>query len=442
MANETAASAVSERTSPLHGSAARGISTFIVLLVALAVFINYVDRGNLSTAASLIQTELRLSNTQMGWLLSAFFWSYAPAQLLSGWLAHRYPVRYVLVLGLAGWSLATVLSGLASGFAVLFALRLLLGVGESTFYPCNAKLLAEGAPEHRRGFANGLVVTGQALGPAVGTLFAGHLMALFGWRAVFIGLGIISLLWVVPWLLATRHRQLQSPRSSSTEHVPYWQILRQPSAWGSSAGSFLSFYAYYFLITWLPLYLVKARALPFDRMVQVAALIYCMHAISSPLVGWLSDRLIFRGRSVEHVRKTMLVIGSLGVAVTLLLCAHASTTTCIVLLLIAALSYGFVTPQIFAIPQTLGGPRAAGKWMALQNMVGNFAGIVAPIVTGFVVDQTGEYFVVFALSSVTSVLAGVAWAFGVRRVTPVDWDHTYSTRSSDNPGTEGIAKSR
>jgi MFS family permease len=411
-----------ERTSTRRSTETRGVSTFIVLLMALAVFINYVDRGNLSTAAALIQDELRLSNTQMGWLLSSFFWSYAPAQLLSGWLAHRFQVRYVLVLGLAGWSLATLLSGLASGFVVLFALRLLLGVGESTFYPCNARLLAEGAPEHRRGGANGLVVTGQALGPAIGTLFAGKLMALFGWRAVFVGLGLISLLWVAPWLLATRHRQLQGAHdNSSMEHVPYRQLLRQPSAWGSSAGSFLSFYAYYFLITWLPLYLVKARGLPFARMVQLAALIYCMHAISSPLVGWLSDRLIFQGRSVERVRKTMLVIGSLGVAVTLLLCAHASLTMCIVLLLLAAFSYGFVTPQIFAIPQTLGGPRAAGKWMALQNMVGNFAGIIAPIVTGLLVDRTGEYVWAFALSSVTSVLAGVAWAFWVRRVTPVDW---------------------
>ena len=420
--NEIVASAAGSPPSTLGGTAARGISTTIVLLLALAVFINYLDRGNLSTAASLIQDELRLSNTQMGWLLSSFFWSYAPAQLLSGWLAHRFQVRHVLVLGLAGWSLATVLSGLASGFVGLFVLRLLLGIGESTFYPCNAKLLAEGAPEHRRGAANGFVVTGQALGPAIGTLFAGKLMALFGWRAVFVGLGLLSLLWVLPWLLATRHRRLEHVGTSSLEHVPYWHILLQPSAWGSSAGSFLSFYAYYFLITWLPLYLVKARGLPFVRMVQLAALIYGMHAISSPLVGWLSDHLILQGRSVERVRKTMLVIGSLGVAVTLLLCAHASITTCILLLLIAALSFGFVTPQIFAIPQTMGGPRAAGKWMALQNMVGNFAGIVAPIVTGFVVDQTGEYLWAFALSSATSVLAAAAWAFGVRRVTPVDWD--------------------
>jgi MFS transporter, ACS family, D-galactonate transporter len=156
--------------------------------------------------------------------------------------------------------------------------------------------------------------------------------------------------------------------------------------------------------------------------VPLAALIYCMHAISSPLVGWVSDRLIFRGRSVERVRKTMLVIGSLGVAVTLPLCEHVGIAACVVLLMAAAFFFGFVTPQIFAIPQTLGGPRAAGKWMAWQNMVGNFAGIVAPIATGAVLDRTGTYAWAFALGSGTAVLAALAWLYGVGRVVPVDWD--------------------
>jgi MFS family permease len=426
--HQTAVPAVAERPAP--ASQARNISIYIVGLLALAVLINYIDRGNLSTAAPLIKDELHLSNWQIGWLLSAFFWSYAPAQLLSGWLAHRFQVRYVLALGLAGWSVATMLSGVASGFVALFLLRLALGVGESAFYPCNAKLLAEGAPEHRRGGFNGLVVTGQALGPAIGTLFVGELMRRFGWRAVFVGLGLASLLWVLPWLHATRAGRLQAPKAHlSASHVGYFAILAQRSAWGSSAGSFLSFYAYYFLITDLPLYLAKARGLPLKEMVPLAAMIYCMHAISSPLVGWVSDRLIHGGRSVERVRKTMLVIGSLGVALTLPLCEHVGITACIVLLMVAAFFFGFVTPQIFAIPQTLGGPSAAGKWMALQNMVGNFAGIVAPIATGAIVDRTGSYALAFALGSGTALLAALAWAFGVGRVVPVDW-HAASERSA------------
>lgn len=429
--NETGASAATERaTSAAEHATSRattvpGISIYIVLLLALAILINYIDRTTLSVAMPLIQDELRLSSSQVGWLLSAFFVSYAPAQLLSGWLAHRFEVRHVLVVGFALWSVATLLTGVVSGFVLLFALRLLLGLGESTFYPCNAKLLAEGTPEHRRGGANGLVVTGQALGPTIGTLVGGAFMAHFGWRAMFVGLGIASLLWILPWRHATRHWRPPAARAEAGDQsVSYWRILHQPSAWGSSAGSFLSFYAYYFMLLWLPTYLVKARGFSVAEMAWIGALIYCMHAISSPLIGWVSDRLIFAGHSVERVRKTMLVIGSCGVAVTLPLCARAGVTSCIVLLMVAAFSFGFVTPQIFAIPQTLGGPRAAGKWMALQNMVGNIAGFISPVVAGYVVQETGEYVWAFALGSGTAVLAGFAWAFGVRRVVPVDWDHT------------------
>ncbi|HTV50036.1 MAG TPA: MFS transporter [Steroidobacteraceae bacterium] len=420
--SETAAPVLPQSLPSAGARRAAGVSTYVVLLLALAVLINYIDRGNLSIAAPRIQDELRLSSAQLGLLLSVFFWSYAPAQLLCGWLAHRYPVRNVLALGLTVWSLATVLSGLATGLGMLLALRLLLGLGESAFYPCNARLLAEGSPEHRRGGANGLVVAGQALGPTLGTLFGGLLMAHFGWRAVFVGLGVGSLLWLPPWLRATRGASAPPRASEVSAGISYRRILGQPSSWGSSAGSFLSFYGYYFLITWLPTYLVKARGFTLSEMARLGALIYLMHALSSPLVGWLSDRLIRGGASVERVRKSMLVIGSAGVAFTLPLCARAPTGSCIALLTLAAFAYGFVTPQIFAIPQTLGGVRAAGKWMALQNMVGNFAGVAAPWITGILVDRTGQYTLAFACASASAVLAALAWALGVRRLVPIDWD--------------------
>jgi MFS family permease len=344
----------------------RGFLPFgIILLLVLAVFINYVDRGNLATAAPLIQNELHLTNAQIGLLLSAFFWSYAPAQLLSGWAAHRFDVRYTLAAGLTLWSVATMLTGLTSGFVLLFAFRLVLGLGESTLYPCNARLLAERAPEEQRGTANGLVAAGQALGPALGTLGGGLLMARFGWRAVFVVLGVLSL--------------------------------------------------------WLPLYLVKARGFSMVEMSQVGSLVYAMHALSCSLIGWVSDRWIERGVPSNRVRKTLLVVGSLGVAATLLACARAPLGTAVVLLLISGFFFGFLQPQIFAAAQTLGGRRAAGKWMALQNMLGNFAGVLSPLVTGLVVDRTGSYDLAFALASASAVAAAFVWAYGVRRIEPVEW---------------------
>jgi MFS family permease len=403
----------------------RGFLPFgIVLLLALAVFINYVDRGNLATAAPLVQDELHLTNAQIGLLLSAFFWSYAPAQLLSGWLAHRFDVRYVLAGGLIVWSIATLASGLTSSFALLCALRLLLGLGESSFYPCNARLLAERTPEEQRGAANGVVSAGQALGPAFGTLAGGVLMARFGWRPVFVVLGLLSLLWLAPWLRATRNALTpRAPAVPRPTPIAYMRILRRPEVWGTGAGCFLSYYGHYFVLTWLPLYLVNARGFSVVQMAQIGALVYCIHAASCSTIGWLSDRWIKHGASTNRVRKSIVIIGSLGIAITLLGCAHAPRAGCVVLLLTAGFFFGFLQPQIFAAAQTLGGSRAAGKWMAFQNMLGNFAGVVSPLITGVVVDSTGSYGWAFAIASSTAVAAALMWGYGVRRIEPVEWDN-------------------
>src|SRR5580693_5139823 len=125
------------------------IGAGVVPLLALAVFINYVDRGNLATAAPLLKDELHLSASQIGLLFSAFFWTYIPSQLLAGWLAERINAYRTMALGVAIWSLATAATGLATGFAALIALRLLLGLGESAAFPCSSKLLAEHLPRNR-----------------------------------------------------------------------------------------------------------------------------------------------------------------------------------------------------------------------------------------------------------------------------------------------------
>jgi MFS transporter, ACS family, D-galactonate transporter len=127
------------------------------LLLAAAVFINFVDRGSLATASPLLKDELGLSNSQIGVLLSAFFWPYAPLQPVAGWLAQRFDVRYVLAGGLSVWAIATALTELSTSFTLLLAVRILLGIGESVAYPCISKLLAQRAPEHERGRANGLI---------------------------------------------------------------------------------------------------------------------------------------------------------------------------------------------------------------------------------------------------------------------------------------------
>jgi MFS family permease len=394
----------------------------IVPLLAVAVFINYVDRGAIATAAPLVKDALRLSNSQIGVLLSAFFWTYTPGQMLAGHLAERTGAYRVLALGLGVWASATALTGLVGGFALLLSLRLILGLGESAFFPCSSKLLAQALPAHRLGAANGLIGVGLALGPAFGTLAGGLLMARYGWRAVFILFGVASLIWLWPWLTVTRGVRDGVAVHVSAGRVPsFAAIARRRAAWGAALGHFTSNYAFYFLVFWLPLYLVKGRGFSLVGMARIGGLIYLVYAVSIMTAGWASDRWMAAGASANRVRKTFIVAGSIGAAVCLMTCALAGPVLAVASLLIAGVFFGFQMPMIFSIGQTLAGPGAAGKWMGFQNCIGNVAGIVGPLLTGALVDRTGGYAWALAVAAAVSLLGAVAWGLIVPKITPIAW---------------------
>jgi MFS family permease len=392
----------------------------VVWLLAGAVFINYFDRGNLATAAPLIQKELSLSNAELGILFSAFFWSYAPLQPLAGWLAQRFDVRYVLGLGLALWALATTVTGLATDFAMLLVLRVLLGIGESVAYPCNAKFLGARVPVFERGRANGLIAIGQSLGPTCGTLLGGLTMARFGWRPAFVVFGILSLLWLLPWQSATRGGTGEDSNAQA-QPVPYRALLRERSLWGTSLGHFCGNYAYYFMLTWLPSFLVNAEGFRIEQMAWLAAVVYALQAVSAPATGWLCDRLLTAGAPANRVLKIAIMIGLCGVALPMALCAVAGPTLTVALLLVAGVFFGVQSAPLGSITQTLGGPRAAGQWMGIQNLCANMAGVLAPAVTGFLVHRSNNFFWPFAIAAAITLTGVLAYAVVIKRVEPVVW---------------------
>ena len=393
----------------------------VVGLLALGMLINYVDRGNLSTAAPLIKDQLGLTNTQTGILLSAFFWTYTPFQPVAGWLAERINPYRTLAIGVAIWSAATALIGLAGGFASLFVLRLLLGMGESATFPCNAKLLARDLAPERLGSANGLVGVGQALGPALGTFAGGMLMAAYGWRPIFLLFGVVSGLWLLPWVVVTRRASARWQNAQSLPPPSFLAILRKRECWGASLGHFAHNYALYFLVTWLPLYLVKSRGFSMGEMSELGATLYILYAISTQATGLLADRWMAAGASSTHVRKTIIIAGHCGVAACMTVCALGGPTLSVVGLVGSGLFFGMATATIFPIGQTLGGPHAAGKWMGVQNCLANTAGILAPILTGYVVDWTGKFGLAFALAGGISLSGILGWTLFVHRIETLDW---------------------
>src|ERR1700684_4330402 len=205
-------------------------------LVVVSVTINYIDRSNLSIAASRLSTELDIGPEKIGLLLSSFFWTYAAMQIVSGWLIDRFSVYWIFAGGFFIWSAATALTGLAGGFATIFALRLLLGIGESVSYPAYSKIIAQGFTEENRGLANGLIDLGSKSGPALGLMIGGVIVSHYGWGPLFVSVGLISLLWLIPWAWIARRNTRQSQDSvalSGLEEGPgLLEIAGQKSAWG------------------------------------------------------------------------------------------------------------------------------------------------------------------------------------------------------------------
>lgn len=396
-------------------------SWILVGLLFFAAMINYIDRGSLSVAAPRLGPELSLSPTQMGLLLSAFFWSYTGFQLLSGWLADRFPVTWVFSIGFFIWSAATVGSGFAGGLVSLALFRFVLGAGESVAFPCYSKVIAAGFPIEKRGLPNSLLDAGTKIGPAIGTLAGGLLVARYGWRIMFIALGIGSLVWLIPWLLwAPRPQKMAAV--SATKGPGMLEIASRKDAWGTFLGNFCYTYAYYFLLTWLPSYLVKERHVSLEMMSILGSIPFWGGAISAVTCGWLSDRWIRRGGSPTRVRKTFVISGLLLSTVTVPAAMVADLRVSMALLCLAYIAFGMYASNHWAITQTLAGPEAAGKWTGLQNTVGNLSGIIAPIATGLLVEGTGSFFWAFVSPALIAVAGVFCYLFLVGPVEPVKWD--------------------
>ncbi len=392
----------------------------VLILLGLSIFINYIDRANLSVAAPLLRNELGLSATQLGILLSAFFWTYASMQLVAGWLADRFDVKWVFAIGFFAWSAATAVTGLIHTFALLLVMRVLLGIGESVASPCYCKIFATHFMEHQRGVANAIIGAGQSLGPGLGILFGGALVARFGWRPFFIGLGLVSLLWLAPWLRWMP--RTAGHTAGNIEHRPaVSEIIRQRSAWGTWIGHFCTNYPFYFLLTWLPLYLMEERGFSLNRMAKIGGATFLVSAASSLFCGWLSDCWIRSGATPTRVRKTFMVAGEICTGLFMAGAVLAGPVLGVALLLLAGASFGLLNSNLNAITQTLAGKHAAGRWMGIQNFVGNLAGWVAPALTGFLVQRTGHFYWPFFITTAVAWIGALDWVLVVGRVEPVIW---------------------
>ena len=294
----------------------------LILLLGAAVFLNYVDRGAIGIAAPKMKDELGLSEEAYGLAFSAFFWIYAPVQFFAGWLCDRFSVYRLMSIGILLWAASTLLMGFAGGFMSLLVLRVMLGVGESISFPGSSKLIARHIPAERRGVANAAVAAGIALGPALGTLAGGLILGSFGWRAIFLVFGVVTLVWLVPWRQAVRELPTEGHFDGGAQ-VPMRQLLGKWPLWSMSVVHALGNYCFYFLLAWLPLFLTKARGFSIAEMTLLATLGYAVQAGCALGYGHFSDWWTRSGRSEAVCRRWMMVASQTVAAMAVLGLAFA-----------------------------------------------------------------------------------------------------------------------
>ena len=397
----------------------------IVGVLMLAAILNSADRSSLAIAAPALSRELMLSPVQMGFLLSAFFWTYAIGQVVAGWFTDRFPVLWVFTIGFVVWSGATFCTGLVQGMTALLVLRLLLGGGESVAFPCYSKIFATEFPPAKQGLPNAILNSGTKIGAALGVLVGGVLIALYSWRMMFFVLGGSGVVFLILWfMLAPRTDRKPRGQAVSTATKPspsYLDILRNRDAWGTFVGAACYNYAYFFGLTWLPSYLVQQKHLSLEKMGIIGAIPFWAAAVSAIIGGWTSDALIKKGHSTTKVRKAFVASGLVFSVVAFPSAIVEDLTASLVLLTVAYTALGLTVSNLWAISQTLAGPTAAGKWSGAQNCLGAIAGIVAPIVSGLVVQQTGNFSLAFLIMAILALVGAASYVFLVRTIAPIDW---------------------
>ncbi|MBS0389220.1 MAG: MFS transporter, partial [Proteobacteria bacterium] len=238
-----------------------------------------------------------------------------------------------------------------------------------------------------------------------------------------------SLMWLWPWRLLSSPTPVANASLARPASPAFTVILSQRALWGASLGHFAANYSYYFIVAWLPFYLVKARGFSIGQMATTASWAYLFNAAAALATGALTDRWLRAGRSANSIYKPIMGLAQIGssvcMAAMVLLPPAGSIAALLAFEIIAGCSY----PGLFAIPQIFAGAGATGRWVGIQNACGNVAGMVAPVATGLLVDRTGRFDLAFIVAAVVSVLGCVGWLWMMPRIAPIDWHEPGGSRA-------------
>lgn len=411
----------------------------VAALMWSAIAINYIDRTVLAAAAPYITKEFSITPSQMGIIMSGFFWSYALLQVPAGWFADKIGQKKTLGFAVAWWSIATALTGLGTGFKSILGFRVALGVGEAAAYPSNAGISSKWFPDKERATVGGLFDSGSKFGGAVAMPLIVWLIALFGWKMTFVIIGGAGVVWSIIWIMYfkeipeehkgvnaaelkyIRDGQSQKGGLDNEQPMKWYELLKYRNIWAMCIGFFMINYTSYFFITWLPTYLIKEKGMGMLAMGFAAMLPLLISMFVEVAAGWASDKVQSKGwLSLTATRKVFL-IGGLLMASCIGLAAFAeSAVTAIVLLCIAKSGTTVAASQVWALPGDVAPKNMTSVVAGLQNSVSNMGGVVGPIATGAILQATGSFKMALLLSSALLVVGILNYLFLLGKVKHIE----------------------
>jgi MFS transporter, ACS family, D-galactonate transporter len=409
----------------------------IGVLLGAGVLINYFDRINLSVGAPQLQQEFGLTDGELGWLFSGFFWSYALLQIPSGMILDRFGVTAVYRVSSFLWSLASALTAFAGGFGGILAARMLLGVAEGPGFPASAKATGYWFPRGERAMATSIFDAAAKFANVIGVPLIALAVVQFGWRWGFGITGLLSFLYFLAFLIIyrdpSRHPRLSSAErdyiraggatregaAESGEVAMLGYLLRNRKVWGLTIGFSAYGYSFYLFLTWLPNYLVQSMHMSILKSAGFTAIPWICATIAGLGGGWLIDHLIARGYDETPVRKTVLVVGMLlGLAV-----FGATLTTnpvwAIFWISVALSGLAAASPVGWSIPSLIAPRGGTGTIGGIMNFLNNLMGVVAPVTTGYIVGATGSFVGAFLAAGIVLVVGIVAYLFILGRLEPI-----------------------
>lgn len=406
----------------------------VMFLAFLAIIVAYLDRINLSVSAPLIMKEFGWNPAQFGVVLSAFFMGYAILQAPSGWLADKIGGRKILASGMVWWSIFTILTPFGKSIGLMMFIRSMLGLGEAVTFPAITSMVSRWMPPAERARAQGFNLSGMMVGAGAGIPIVALIIQTWGWKLAFYSFGVLGLIWMFIWMTYVTDKPEQHPGVSAEELKEISQgkagtedntstqgnlgiILNSRSVWGLVLGYFMQNYNWYLFLTWLPGYLVMARGFDIIKTGIYGMLPYLGAFIFANLSGQISDRLV-KEYGCNTARKIILYTSFAGSAIFLYFGAHAASPMLAVLFITICVSFvGMNFAPFWALPVDIA-PRNAGFVSGLMNTSGTVAGIIAPMLTGFVVNTTGSW--IYALSvAMGCSLVGIVVAMFLISAKPV-----------------------